>query len=309
MDHNRLGIVYIASNGRSGSTLLDLLLGAHSRLWTLGEFCLLPLEWQMNAKPCGCKCPVQECAFWGPIINQFAPVLANGSINRFRRWYHGDRLLHFKEIWSIYRPGGLDRAGRKADLNRFGEDNSRVLEAVLRRAQAIKGAQVSWLVDASKNPYRLLWLKHCGRFNLRVIHLVKDPRAFAYSMSKPTDGAVALTRVGRAALRWSLENHLFDQLLQRHFAPGQVLRLNYEHLAGRPAAALEEITSWLGVPMEGAAIEQFRGLNHGIAGNEMRHRGDDIFLDVKWRSGLPTWTQRLVRAATFLRSRRYGFAP
>ena len=32
-----MDVIYILSNGRSGSTLLDLLLGAHPRLWTLAR--------------------------------------------------------------------------------------------------------------------------------------------------------------------------------------------------------------------------------------------------------------------------------
>ena len=42
----------------------------------------------------------------------------------------------------------------------------------------IKGDQVQWLVDASKSVYRLLWLRETGLFDVRVIHLVKDPRTF-----------------------------------------------------------------------------------------------------------------------------------
>ena len=47
---------------------------------------------------------------------------------------------------------------------------------------AIKGDQVQWLVDASKSVYRLLWLRETGLFDVRVIHLVKDPRVRALDM-------------------------------------------------------------------------------------------------------------------------------
>jgi hypothetical protein len=67
--HGRLPLVYILSNGRSGTTLLDLLLGAHPRVWTVGEVQNLPWEMRYPRAPCGCGNPVQESPFWAPILH------------------------------------------------------------------------------------------------------------------------------------------------------------------------------------------------------------------------------------------------
>src|SRR5262245_52684649 len=110
---NRMGnelikVLYIASNGRSGSTLLELLLSAHSHLWTTGELYVLPFEVETPRKPCGCGSAFADCAFWGPIIAAHRPALQSGSINRFRDHYLGGRLIQPRELPYLYsRNGGV----------------------------------------------------------------------------------------------------------------------------------------------------------------------------------------------------------
>src|SRR5262249_39743105 len=158
----------------------------------------------------------------------------------------------------------------------------------------IKGPQVKWLVDASKNPYRLLWLKQSAAFNLRVIHLVKDPRAFVYSISKTGNGSVNLKQAARATARWNAENFLFDKLFRNRFSSNEVMRVRYEELASDTELILKKILGWLNLPYQDDMISEFRNTNHGVAGNPMRHRNNAIQMDEKWRRGLPHALQRLV---------------
>src|SRR5262245_42723974 len=258
----KINLLYVASSGRSGSTLLELLIGAHRRIWTLGEFRVLPFAVQSGTKPCGCGTTVKDCPFWGPILEQTAPVALGRSISRFRDGYDVGRLFHLHELpffWSR-KDGGHKRRG---ELQQFGSDNASVLDSVLRRAREVKGPEVTWLVDASKNLYRLLWLKQSDCFNLRVIHLVKDPRAFAYSISKRDDGSVNHRGLARATFRWNAENYLFEQLFKNCFADGEVLRIKYEDLAGDTEAVLGKICSWLGLAYDENMVGEFRNTNHG----------------------------------------------
>ncbi len=61
MQKDKFKLIYIASNGRSGSTLLDLLLGTHSNIWILGEFQNLPWELIEPRQTCGCGTAVEHC--------------------------------------------------------------------------------------------------------------------------------------------------------------------------------------------------------------------------------------------------------
>jgi hypothetical protein len=307
MGTENIKIAYIASSGRSGSTVLDLLLGAHPACWTLGEFHVLPWELRTNTKPCGCGEPVKHCSFWGPIVAELQDVLLHGSIDRFRDSYLGSRLLLFAEIPFLTSGSPWHRQKRKEHLDQYGRDNVRVLARVLGQARRVKGDQVAWLVDASKSIYRLLWLKAAGRFDIRAIHLVKDPRGFVYSMCKNERSVRRPWLVSKAALRWNIENHLFDRLFRAHFAKDEVLRIRYDDLAREPQVWLRRISTWLGVSPDDALPDKFRNENHGIAGNPARFETAGVRLDEKWRAELWPGTQLLVRAATSPLAARYGF--
>jgi len=307
MANEKFKLVYIASSGRSGSTLLELMFGSHPQLWTLGELYVLPFAVQSEAKPCGCGAPVGECPFWGPILQQHKSVVLGPSIGRFRDGYDVGRLFQFGEFPSIWSRNGSWNTTRQAQLAQFGADNVTLLKTVLEKSRQMKGDQVTWLVDASKSIYRLLWLKQSGLFDLRVIHLVKDPRAFVYSISKRDDGSVDTRRAARATFRWNAENYLLGKLFRNRFAEDEVRRIRYEELASQTEPVLKETLAWLGLPYDPRMVTDFRSINHGIAGNPMRHRSNGIHLDEKWRSGLSTGMQNLVRGASLVLSNRYGF--
>src|SRR5262245_66570946 len=93
MAHEKLQLLYIASNGRSGSTLLEMLLGAHDHLWTTGELYVLPYEVRSPTKPCGCGAFVTSCPFWRPIVDDLRPVLLRRNVSRFRDWCEGGPLF------------------------------------------------------------------------------------------------------------------------------------------------------------------------------------------------------------------------
>jgi hypothetical protein len=307
MINERLKLLYIASSGLSGSTVLDLLLGAHPFCWTLGEFHVLPWELRTNTHPCGCGSLVEQCSFWGPIVAEFRDSLLHGSIDRFRDSTLSTRSLLVGELRFLVSRSPYYRQERKEGLDLYGRDNFEILRRVLDGARRIKGDQVSWLVDSSKSIYRLLWLKETGRFDVRVIHLVKDPRGFVYSMCKQKPGLRRPWRLSKAAMRWNIENGLFDRLFEAHFSEDEVLRMRYDELAKEPKASLQRIGAWLGVPPDEDLPNKFRSESHGIAGNPARFEKSGIRLDERWRVELGQGTKLLVRAATSRLATRYGF--
>ena len=150
---------------------------------------------------------------------------------------------------------------------------------------------VKWLVDASKDPYRLAYLAESGQFDLRVVHLVKDPRAFVHSMTR-TDERLEKSRVLRFGLRWGVENRLMRRYLEAGLEPDQWRAVRYEDLAGDPASTLSELFGWLGVDSAFPAHEAFReASNHAVSGNQMRWQSGGVRLDQKWRAQLPAWAR------------------
>lgn len=63
-------VVFIASLGHSGSTLLDLMLGGHSRFVGLGEVAAVARTWPAEST-CSCGRRADDCELWGPVGARF----------------------------------------------------------------------------------------------------------------------------------------------------------------------------------------------------------------------------------------------
>ena len=292
-----INVIYILSNGRSGSTLLDLLLGAHPRLWTLGEAHMLPWEVRWGG-PCGCGVPHQACDFWKgllpllPLEDQEVPLeLFRGDTPN-----GGGKVLRWAHLASFAR--GAASARWAGAAMRYGEANRRYFELVLEAARQHKGEQVNCLIDASKDPYRLLWLESSGLFNIKVVHLYKDPRAFVFSMTKSMLPD-ATRKVARFTGRWMFENSLFSLMGKRTFGR-RMYHLRYERLASDPEQTLADLGGFLGLPMPVGLSQSFRTADtHGVSGNKARWESSSVRLDEKWKTRLPAHYINAVGAAAW----------
>lgn len=303
----KLDLLYLASNGRSGSTIFEMLLNTSPHFWTIGEFHVLPWEIKTNTKPCGCGQVVEECPVWGPIIRQHKSLLLQGSISRFRESYNTDHAIRWREMPTIFSKRPKFGEKRQAEIEIYGAENEAVLQAVAEAVKSKYGRPQTWIVDSSKSPYRLLWLAASNRFNLRVIHLVKDPRAFAFSMSKSTSGLRRTLRVGRASARWQIENRLIEKVLVNHLPREAWRRIKYEDIASNPQMVFTEVCQWLGIPHHMLDCDALRSENHGISGNPSRFEKGGIKLDQKWVEGLSPAMQSLAIISSAGLASRYSY--
>ena len=66
--------LYIICNGHSGSTLLEMILGSHSQVFSIGEIKHFS-DYYKSEKICCCGSIINECEFWSEICKKM------GSIN------------------------------------------------------------------------------------------------------------------------------------------------------------------------------------------------------------------------------------
>lgn len=287
----RVPLLYVLSNGRSGSTLLELLIGGHQRAWTVGELQVLPHDLSTPEARCGCGEPTAQCDFWSGVLER-APVVSPGAtLTQFRGSRNHGKVLrrdHFTDLVA-----GRVAPARRAAAKAYGELNRDLLAQVMDAARDRRGNEIDWIVDASKDPYRLLWLANSGCFDLRVVHLVKDPRAFVYSMIRSKERPT-MREVLRLSARWAVENATMHRLASRALPSEHVRTVRYEQLAGDPRGTLDDLGAWLGLDFpadwhEGAFRE---GESHAVSGNQTRFRGGGVRLDERWRDAAPAWVQR-----------------
>lgn len=163
-------VLFIAGNGRSGTTLLNSILGQFPGLFAAGELRELWDRGLLKNRQCACDRPFHTCAmgdavlrraFGGPDLD-LAQQMAD-SIESFR-------ITHLPlTVVPAMRPG--DR-GRLADPLRH-------LYALYEAIAEVTDCRV--LVDSSKNAAYGYLLRCAGIPELDVLHVVREPTATAYS--------------------------------------------------------------------------------------------------------------------------------
>lgn len=303
-------VVYLGGSGRSGSTLLERLLGAVDGVTTLGEVVHLPNRGLVGGESCACGLTLDHCPFWAPVGDR-----AFGGWTRVDggawRALQG-RVDRNRHIPRLALPIG---AGFRRDLT----EHVRRLEALYLAAAAETGNGI--LVDSSKHASTAFALRHLRRVDVVFVHLVRDSRGVAYSWTKEVARPEVAT--GQAMPRYSPASSAawwdaFNLMLASLALTGSpVHRLRYEDLLGDPSDALRAILTPTGLPLErgwdgfltaeGARL----GPSHSVAGNPMRFRTGTIPLrrDDAWREHLPTRDRRVVTALTGPLLLAYGYTP
>jgi len=153
--------------------------------------------------------------------------------------------------------------------------------AIFQAAAAVSGSE--FIIDSSKNISRLEKLVAIKDFNIKPIHLVRQPGSVVYSNIKLGKNWLTSTRQYTAhfmGTRRLLENrHSFT--------------LYYEELASTPQQTLAKLMKWLELPFQETQLNWKSAPHHHIAGNHMRFSGDSqIKLDNAWEKKL-SWIQKI----------------
>lgn len=300
-------IVYVAGWGRSGSTLLERVLGEVDGWFSSGE---LNLIWHNEL--CGCGATAFDCAFWAPVLRKvFArhPDLDPGSLIALQdRWFDTNPA----HLAVIAREGRRNGPADRHPVSRYAD-----LLADLYTSTA-DSAEARVIIDSSKGaPYPYLIATHTD-IDLYVVHLVRDPRACAYSLAKRklkrTDPPRYFGRMGPASssLHWLRRNALIDTLIRRGQGD-RYLRVRYEDFVDRPQATVRSICSLLGEPDAELPFSGDRGVrlgsNHSVAGNRLRAYDGEIEIrpDDEWRAKMDPRSRRLATLTAAPLMSRYGY--
>jgi hypothetical protein len=297
-------VVFIGSWSRSGSTLLDLMLGQMDGFFSAGELRLL---WQRGAAEnqlCGCARPFAECDVWRRVTEQ-----AFGSLD-------GEALASIRRLQrAVDRPARVPALllGRGAAAR---QEYSAALARLYRALREVTGSR--WVVDSSKAASHGLLLQAVPEVELHVVHLVRDSRAVAHSWQRRKrmpevhwkEAYMPVFAPRKSALFWSLENLALELLRLR---ARSFTALRYEDLVREPRAALARVLERLGERgvspgfLAGGRLEL--GENHTVAGNPLRlRRGEiEVKLDAEWRSKMPRAQAAEVTALTWPLLARYGY--
>jgi hypothetical protein len=302
-------LVFVGGMGRSGSTLIERLLGELPGFCSVGEVVHLWRRGLVENERCGCGLPFADCGFWGEV-----------GARAFGGWGRLDarRVLRLKDSVDRTRflPALLNGPGEGALAVR-GEQYTELYHRLYSAVAEVSGARV--IVDASKHASLAACLRWRYGARMRLLHVVRDPRAVAHSWGKrvtrpdaspgSSEPEMARYSAGRSALQWMTQNSSLDALA-RLGTP--TLRVRYEDFVADPEAEFGRICDFAGhtgVPLalgEGG-VELSEG--HAVSGNPMRFRPGPVGVraDQGWRDGLAPWRRHLVTMVTTPTRGRYGY--
>jgi hypothetical protein len=266
-------ILYVLSDVRSGSTLLDQLLGAHSAVVSVGELHWLPAYVSQDRKSynpvhplvCACGSTVSECSFWLRVQEELPNPLGTYRFRpRFSMWLGCGSRKHKISARLKYLPMRLLRRTPSAYANGvvhrlFGggalaRDSIRVSDAILRAS----GKRV--LVDSSKSTFKFWSVYRSEPDKVKAVILTRDYRAVVYSKMRRGES------LEDAAIGWRRKMAEIEALT-RQIDDRNCYKLKYESLCLNPELELTALCEFLNIDFEPPMLARPTFDVHNIGGS------------------------------------------
>jgi len=306
-------VLFVGGEGRSGSTVLSMLLGATLECVPVGE---IHNVWNcvVRNELCACGQPFHDCEFWSAV----------GRI-AFGGWdcLNAHELLEWDRRLTRHRSlVGTQRHARTSPMTDYRAILSRLYGAV----QQVSDQPL--VVDASKDAPWAFLLRDAPGISMQALHLVRDSRGVTYSWSKSDvpqpqyanlpglrHAVMKTRRPMRACAEWVVKNLLLHWLAGTG-TPSLFVR--YESVMANPRLEVERIARFAGVgPCPGGLdqlVQEPPRLNpstrsHMLGGNRVRFERGPLYLEVdnEWRRRMSPGTRTLVSFMTAPLLGAYGY--
>lgn len=219
--------------------------------------------------------------------------------------------MHLGELKNVYKNGGFDKCyvcetGEMCELfqGMSGHEKGRLFDVLYEKADE----NIKYLVDNSKKP---IWFKEFSKndkYDIYLIHLVRDPRALSRRwLMRFSEKHISLrervrqmgknpTKIFKLLFcddlvvclyKWISQNREIAEFIDDSGLPSK--RITYKQLAMSPGQTLGAICGWLGLEYEPEQKEYWRFPHHGSQKPEyqsMADQGGGSYFDLRWRSCL-----------------------
>ncbi len=174
MKNTKIKVLYIAGEGRSGSTIIGAILGEIKNFLFTGELMSIWKHFFIEDKTCTCGSLPSECSVWNQIVrHSFAHVDKEYAIT----------IENYRKYWVKNRNALYDLLpGLKTRFSERKDDYLKILEHLYRSIREFNNTE--FIIDDSKRPAYGKLLEQIDSIDLYILHLVRDPRAVAFSWQR-----------------------------------------------------------------------------------------------------------------------------
>ncbi len=299
-------VLYIGGTGRTGSTLLDRILGSAPGWFSGGELAFLWRHGLVAGGLCACGSELRVCEVWAPVLDAIgrdAPIDAQRMVDLRRNF------------WSIHLPLMAVPGETKRRLDSL-EEFPEVVERLYNAVGDVTGCRV--FVDSSKEPHYSMILRERTDLDIRFLHLVRDPRAIGQSWSRRRSetghrDAVEMERRGPLKVMgyFNVSNLAAERFWRDE--PGRYLRVRYEDFVENPQKWLAVIANFMGEDLDLTGVLDGKmftpGPTHTVWGNPNRFDAEPrpIRSDDAWKKEQSKLTSLFLSVSTFPVSSHYGY--
>ena len=302
---DRPKVLFIAGADRSGSTLLDVLLGSVNGFVAVGELSNIWQRGIVEGRLCGCGVPLLACDVWLDVLSStlgHAPCLKDAEEMLSLR-ARSTRVRHTRRILQ----------GQRPELGHYLAILSRLYAAIARRTDS------TVIVDSSKDPSDAAALSLTPGLDAFVVHLVRDPRAVSFSRRRRTkvqpDTSIPTTMAARSVSRgtadwlaWNLGTELVTRTIRE-----RSMLLRYEDFIRCPEEVIARLITLVDgsepmLPFSGAS-EAVVDVSHTVSGNPGRFTSGVVHLTVddEWIVRQPVRDRIVSTAIAAPLMIRYGY--
>jgi len=253
-------IIYIMGTGRSGTTILEILLSNNTDVTGVGEVTHIFQDGYINDSICSCGEPVSICSVWNEVKNrcQWSDDLMESYNSLFVNvsWH-----TKFPSIAM----GRLSIPLRST----YRAINNCLFTSVAEITNS------SFVVDSSKYAGRALELARLYPDNVKVICLTRTPEGLVNAFTKKNSGEQPSKSLLGIILYYIYTMACFRVV--KLILGKRALHIQFEDLASAPATTLEKIQTWskadLGQVIKIVKENQWLNVGHIVTGNRLRMLG------------------------------------
>lgn len=276
-------VIYIMSDNRSGSTLLENILSKSNECFSVGELAMLkghllkqgPGErWNWN---CSCGKSFTDCSFWSPILSE-AQIKNDAEFLTNVTWSFKSKLLIVYSFLPFLFNNWLKKISKKQASIKVTNTLNKLYPLISKQSNK------KYIIDSSKNPVQAFTVyENCKDIDVKIIWLKRDIRAIATSKRKWKE---LNKKREKSLFRLLWDIFYYKQVCAtviRMAKPEDVLVMDYEMLATNLQSSLDNICKHFSLENYTAPVYMELVEDHTVAGTPGRFTKKPIQYDPTWK--------------------------